>query len=341
MTELRFALFGAGFWAHYQLAAWGEIPGVRCVAVCDPDRERAESLARKFSVSSIHDRPEAVFEAGLPDFVDVVSAVHSHGPLVRLAAGHSVPVITQKPMAASLAEAQELVTLCRAAHVPFLVHENWRWQSTLRRVREILDSGAIGTPFRARIDMISGFPVFVNQPALRTLDQFLLLDMGSHILDLARFLFGEAESLYCHTHQVHADIRGEDVATVLMRMGVNRTSVVCQMAFAENPLEHDCFPQTFVFIEGDRGSLEVAPDYWVRVTTAEGTLARRHAPPRFAWADPAYEVVHASLVPCLANLLDGIKGGAAETTADDNLRTVRLMFAAYESSRHDRVIRVQ
>ena len=258
---------------------------------------------------------------------------------MRLAAGHGVPVISQKPMATSLAEAEELVALCRAAHVPFLVHENWRWQSPLSRVREILDSGAIGSPFRARIDMISGFPVFVNQPALRTLDQFLLLDMGSHILDLARFLFGEAESLYCQTHQVHADIRGEDVATVLMRMGENRTSVVCQMAFAENPLEHECFPQTLVFIEGDRGSLEVAPDYWVRVTTAEGTLARRHVPPQFAWADPDYEVVHASLVPCLANLLDGIKGAAAETTAEDNLRTVRLVFAAYESARHDRVIR--
>jgi predicted dehydrogenase len=341
MTELRFAMFGAGFWANYQLAAWGEIPGVRCVAICDPDRERAERLGRKYSVASVHDKPEAVFEAGLPDFVDVVSAVHSHEPLVRLASGHGVPLITQKPMATSLAEAEELVSLCRAAHVPFLVHENWRWQSPLRRIREILDSGAIGAPFRARIDMISGFPVFVNQPALRTLEQFLLLDMGSHILDLARFLFGEAKNLYCHTRQVHADIRGEDVATVMMRMGENHTSVVCQMAFAENALEHECFPQTFVFIEGDRGSLELAPDYWVRVTTEEGTVARRHAPPRFAWADPAYEVVHASLVPCLVNLLEGIKGGAAETTAEDNVRTVRLIFAAYESAKKDRVIRFE
>jgi predicted dehydrogenase len=189
--------------------------------------------------------------------------------------------------------------------------------------------------------MISSFPVFVNQPALRTLEQFLLLDMGSHVLDLARFLFGEARSLYCQTHQVHADIRGEDVATVMMRMGKDRTSVVCQMAFAENALEHDCFPQTSVFIEGDRGSLEVAPDYWVRLTTKEGTVSRRHAPPRFAWADPAYEVVHASLVPCLANLIEGIRGGAAETTAEDNLRTIRLVFAAYESAQQDRVFRFE
>jgi predicted dehydrogenase len=63
--------------------------------------------------------------------------------------------------------------------------------------------------------------------------------------------------------------------------------------------------------------------------------------PRYAWADPAYEVVHASLVSCLANLLEGIRGGAAETTAEDNLQTVRLIFAAYESAQHDRVIQFE
>ena len=341
MTDLHFALFGAGFWANYQLAAWGEIPGVRCVAVCDPVRERAERLADKFAVAAVFDSPEAVFEAGLPDFVDIVSAVHTHGPLVRLAASHGVPVISQKPMATNLVEAEELVSLCRAAQVPFLVHENWRWQSTLRRVREILDSGAIGAPFRARIDMISGFPVFVNQPALRTLDQFLLAGHGQpHPGPGTVPLRRGREPLLPHPPGPLRHPRG--------RRGDRpdadgREPHVGRLpdGFAENPLEHECFPQTLVFIEGDRGSLEVAPDYWVRVTTSAGTLARRFVPPHFAWADPDYEVVHASLVPCLANLLGGIKGADAETTAEDNLRTVRLVFAAYESARHDRVIRFE
>ena len=58
--------------------------------------------------------------------------------------------------------------------------------------------------------------------------------MGSHILDVARFLFGEADSLYCQTHRVHRDIRGEDVATVMLRMRA-ATTVVCEMAYAEPP----------------------------------------------------------------------------------------------------------
>ena len=43
VSDLRFAVVGAGFWARYQLAAWGEAPGVQCVAICDRDRARAEA----------------------------------------------------------------------------------------------------------------------------------------------------------------------------------------------------------------------------------------------------------------------------------------------------------
>jgi predicted dehydrogenase len=50
-------------------------------------------------------------------------------------------------------------------------------------------------------------------------------------------------------------------------------------------------------------------------------------------------VVHSSIVPCNANLLAAIKGeGTAETSGEDNLKTVRLVFAAYDSAREDRVV---
>src|SRR5207237_9556125 len=133
-------------------------------------------------------------------------------------------------------------------------------------------------------------------------------DMGSHILDVARFLFGEARSVYCQTRRVHHDIRGEDVATVVMDMGRepgDRVTVLCQLGYAENYLEKDYFPQTFAFVEGSEGSLELAPDFFIRVTTENGTLARRYPPPRYSWADPAYDVVQASIVPCNQDLLAG------------------------------------
>jgi predicted dehydrogenase len=338
---LRFGLIGAGFWAKYQLAAWQEQPGACCVAVCDRDRGRAEALAAARGVGRTYTDPAELIAAERPDFVDVVTDVAGHAPVVRMAVRLGVPVICQKPMAATLAECEGLVAACADAGVPFLVHENWRWQAPLRRVKELLAEGVVGTPFRCRIDMISGYDVFANQPNLRSDERFIVADMGCHLFDLARSWFGEVDALYCRTGRVHADIRAEDVATAVLTMNRGRTTVTVNMAYAGTALEHECFPETLVFIEGERGSLEVAPGCWVRVTTPAGTQAARVRPPKFAWAEPEYAVAQSAMVACQANLLRELAVGApAETTGADNLRTMRLVFAAYDSAAAEQVVRV-
>jgi predicted dehydrogenase len=328
---LRLAILGCGFWARYQIAAWRELPDVEIVALYNRTRARAEALGEQFGVSAIYDDAEALIERERPDAVDIITDVDSHGRFVRLAARHGVAAICQKPMAPSLEEAEGMVRACADAGVPLIIHENWRWQRPLRELRRQLDAGAIGRPFRARIQFSCSFPVFDNQPFLRELDQFIISDMGSHILDAARALFGDAQRLYCQTARVNPGIRGEDVATVMLRQG--DVTCTCEMSYASR-LEHERFPETYALVEGDAGSLELGPDYWLRRTTAEGTLATRVPPPHHDWAAPAYDLVHASIVPCNADILRDLRGGPpAETRAADNIKTVRLVFGAYESAR--------
>jgi predicted dehydrogenase len=230
MSNMRFAIFGTGFWSRYQLAAWRELDGVECVALYNRTRAKAEALAHEFGVPAVYDDPEELLRTERLDFIDVITDVDTHSRFVHMAAAQRLPVICQKPMAPTYAEAERMVAVCREAGVPYFVHENWRWQTPIRQLKSILDSGQIGRPFRARIAMVSGFPVFANQPFLRELEQFVLTDMGSHVLDVARFLFGEAQSLYCQTRRVHTDIKGEDVATVMLEMG--DTTVSCEMGYA-------------------------------------------------------------------------------------------------------------
>jgi predicted dehydrogenase len=324
-------MFGAGFWARYQLAGWRELAGAECVALYNRTLSKAEALAREFDIPSIYNDPEELLEKEKLDFVDIVTDVDHHESFMKMAAARKLPVICQKPMAPTLRIAEEMVQSCQEMGVPLMINENWRWQTPLRELKRVLLSGEIGQPFRARIDMISGFPVFRNQPFLGDLEQFILMDLGSHILDVARFFFGEADRLYCQTHRVHPEIKGEDVATVILRMG-GETTVLVEMAYAGNPLERECFPQTLAFVEADKGSLELTADYWIKVTTADGTVAKRYPPPNYSWADPAYQVVHSSIVACQANLLQGLLGGSVETSGEDNLKTVRLVFASYESA---------
>lgn len=337
MSQLRFAIFGAGFWARYQLAGWAETGLAQPIAICDPVREKAEALAAQFGIPAIYTDPQALLDHETLDFVDICSSVETHVPLIQQAAERGLNIICQKPLAMSLLEAESAVKLCEQRGVMLLVNENWRWQYPLRQLKKALDTGHIGRVFRARIDYRNSFPVFDNQPFLKTLDQFILTDIGVHILDAARFLFGEAVSLYCHTQRIHPDINGEDVATVMLKMASGAT-VVCDMSYATRR-EHDRFPETYVDIEGENGSLVLAPDFWIRETTASGTLATRHKPPRYAWADPAYDVAHSSVVPCQINLARALAGQeAAETTGADNFKTLQLVYGSYESARTGNLI---
>ena len=123
-------------------------------------------------------------------------------------------------------------------------------------------------------------------------------------------------------------------------LGTAKTSVVIELAYAKTPLERECFPQTLAFVEGPLGSIEVTNDYWLRVTTKKGTHSRRHAPPRYAWADPRYDVAQSSMVLCHRDLLGALRGeGPGETTGADNLKTLKLVFGAYESAKRDSVVR--
>lgn len=340
MTDLRFAVFGAGFWAPYQIAAWQEVPGAKCVAIYNRTVAKAEKIAQAFGIPAVYGDAEELLEREKPDFLDVITDCLTHCKFVSMAARHKVPVICQKPMANTLAEAESMVRACREAGVPFFVHENWRWQTQIRELKKVLDSGEIGVPFRARIFQVSGYPVLINEPGLRNLEEYVLKDMGPHLLDVARMLFGEADRLYCQTHQVQKDIKGEDAVTVMMHMG-GRTTVTCYLGFPGNFLENNIFTQALILVEGDKGSAELNRHYWVRVTTESGTRSKRYPPTLRPWMQPDYVASHASIARCNAHLLQALRGEVkGESRGEDNLETMRLTFAAYESARSGNVIRI-
>ena len=119
----------------------------------------------------------------------------------------------------------------------------------------------------------------------------------------------------------------------------DRLTVSCEFSFA-TILEHDPFPGMLIRVEGTTGTLELRSPLELHCTTREGTTARDVAPPVWSWVDPRYAVAQAALVPCIADLLGHIRGSRlAETTAADNLRTLTLVEAAYDSAASGQVIR--
>lgn len=341
MRKLKLAIIGSGFWAAYQLAAWMEFKDeIEVIALYNRTISKARKLAEEYHIPHYYGDMELLLNQETPDCLDIITEVTTHETLTKMSARHHIPVICQKPMSTNLSAAKSMLQTCQQADIPFFIHENFRWQKPIREIKELLGSGIIGTPFKARVSYCSAFPVFDNQPSLAEVEPFILTDIGSHILDVCRFLFGEVKTLYCQTSTVNQRIRGEDVANVLMRMN-SGMQCYAEMSYA-SILEHESFPQTLMQIEGESGSISLAKDFEVKVVTRSKVNILHINPTVYKWADPSYEPVHSSIVDCNRNILRALQGrGSAETTGEDNIKTVYLVWAAYASAKQHQVINME
>ena len=341
MSNLKLAIFGTGFWSQFQLGAWNELRGVECVALYNRTKSKAEELAKRFGVPRVYDDPDELFKNEDLDFIDIITDVDTHYKFVKMGVDYGLKnIICQKPMAPDFETAKRMMALTREAGVNFYIHENYRWERPLRRFKEILDSGIIGKPFKARVTFNSGYPVFDNQPFLAELDKFILTDMGSHVLDVTRFMFGNCKKLWCQKLTVNPKIKGEDVASVMMEMD-NGMPVFAELSYS-SIVEDDAFTTVFILVEGSKGSIYMGPGFEIRTTTKEGTQSEVVTFPSYDWADPDYIVNHESGIPINQNILDDMLGkGKAETTGEDNFETVKMVWAAYASAESGEIIELR
>lgn len=337
MARLKGALIGCGFFAVNQLHAWRMIDAVEIVAICDRDPARLAAVGDSFGIARRYADAAALLSAERLDFVDVATTVASHRALVEMAAAARIPVICQKPIAPTYADARAMVEACEAAGVPLMIHENFRWQSPIRAVRAAIDAGRIGTPFFGRVSFRSAYDVFAGQPYLAEGERFIIEDLGIHILDIARYLFGDATSVTARTRRINPRIRGEDVATMLLDHASGVTSVVdCSYA---SRLEEELFPQTLVEVDGSAGTIRLERDYRLVVTTADGSTVTDAAPPVLQFAAKPWHVIQESVYRIEAHWADCLASGREpDTSGRDNLKTFALVEAAYLGARTGRPV---
>ena len=94
------------------------------------------------------------------DVVDIVTRQDTHRALCELTIARGVATIVQKPFAPTWEDCIAIVEAAEKAGVWLAVHENFRFQTPMRHVRRVIDSGAIGTPSWARISFRTGFDVY-------------------------------------------------------------------------------------------------------------------------------------------------------------------------------------
>jgi D-apiose dehydrogenase len=334
---LRGAVIGCGFFAVNHLYGWRDAKGAEIVAICDTSSERLNTVGNQFNIAARYADAEAMLQNERIDFVDIATTAPSHRALAELAAKHKVAVICQKPFAPNLDDARAIVAACEKADVHLMVHENFRWQSPIQRVKAVLKSGALGDVFWGRVSFRSAYDVFFGQPYLAEGQRFIVEDLGIHALDIARFLFGDVENVSARIKRVNPKIRGEDVATVLLDHGDGVSSIVdCSYA---TQLSEELFPQTLLEIDGNKGSLRLGPNYQLTVTTDAGTSHTDLSPPVLYWASRPWHNIQESVALIEQHWVDCLSTGREpETSGRDNLKTLALVEAVYQSAASSQTI---
>ena len=328
---LRGGLIGCGFFAVNQMHAWADVAGAGIVAICDRDPARLKAMGEMFGIAARYQDASRMFAEQKLDFVDIATTPPSHRALVELAVAQRVPVICQKPFAPTMADAEAMVAVASEAGVPLMVHENFRWQTPILAVRRAIDSGRIGQPFWGRISFRSNYDVYSGQPYLATGERFIIEDLGIHILDVSRFLLGDVGRIDARIQRINPAIRGEDVATMLLDHIGGAVSVVdCSYA---SRLAKEPFPESFIEIDGSEGSIRLSQHYRLTVTGADGTIEQDVAPPLLPWASRPWHNIQESVFNIQQHWVDALRAGREpDTSGRDNLRTLALVHAAYDSA---------
>jgi D-apiose dehydrogenase len=336
---MRVAVVGCGFFAQNHLNGWRDlaVEGIELVAVCDVDAEKVEAAAKTFGVPRFYTDADALLKKEQIDFVDIVTRMENHLHMVKLAAPHGVDIILQKPLASDWDQAREVVNVAHRAGVRLAIHENFRWQSPMRKLKSVIDSGAIGKPTWGRIAFRTGYDIYAVQPYLHQAKRYAILDVGIHMLDLARFFLGDVERVSCETQTRNPENVGEDTATIMMRHHSRAVSIVeCSM---ESRIDPDPFPETLVTIEGERGSASIGPGLTAHVTSGGQTREMDFGSPLLAWTSQPWHTVQESVLKTQEAIVRAWRAGKdPESTGDDNLKTYALVEAAYESARVGRSV---
>jgi predicted dehydrogenase len=217
---LGVALLGCGEIGAVRASALARSPVARLVAACDADPARAAALAAKHRAACVAEWREAIARPDV-DVVCVSTPTSLHAGMAVAAARAGKHVLVEKPLARSVAEAQEMVGAARAAGVVLKTGFNHRHYLAVEAARHAIAAGAIGEPMfvRTYIGHEGGSPFLAKWMARPDMaGGGTLLDNGIHILDLVRYFLGEvseAEGLVTNSRWRRTGL--EDNAFALFR----------------------------------------------------------------------------------------------------------------------------
>jgi predicted dehydrogenase len=223
---VRTALIGCGKVGQIHAAALRELPESEFVAVCDSDAGRAADFARRHGVRPFTDVVSMLAEAAVQAVV-VCTPHPLHAAPAITAARAGVHVLVEKPLAATLADCDAMLEAARRAGTKLAVVSQRRLYEPVRRMREAIDAGKIGTPVLGVFEMFSwrDRAYYESDPwrgKWATEGGGVLVNQSPHQLDLLQWFMGpidEVSGSWANLNHPYIEVEDTAVATVRFKSG--------------------------------------------------------------------------------------------------------------------------
>jgi len=327
----KIAIVGCGVFAQNHIRAWTLLDGAELVAVCDRHESRARAASVLAGGVPYFTDMQAMLTTTSPDVVDIVTSPLSHRSLAQICADNGTSAIIQKPLAMTLDESVAIVAAAERAGVTMMVHENFRFQQPIREVRRLLATGTIGAPRYCSVGFRTSYTVFPRENGLKHGNRLILMDMGVHVFDVARFLMGDIIDLSCKIGETRTEPAADAMASAILSFANGAIGVV--EASSSSSLPYNSGLDTLITVEGEGGGITLGRRGEIAVRSGGDERFYSVGPSQPSWGDPRWAVVQDSVIQTCRHWVDAANGKVAlELSVEDNLNTLAAVEACYLSA---------
>ena len=201
---IKVAVIGCGYWGPNLIRNFSTTPGAELVAICDLQPERLAKFKAQYpSVETTSDYAALLARDDL-DAVAIATPVSTHFPLAKAALAAGKHVMVEKPMTATVAEAQELVALAEVKQRVLMVDHTFAYTGAVRKIRDMVQAGQLG-------ELLYYDSVRINLGLFQS-DVNVLWDLAVHDLAIMDFALGQEPVAVSATGHAHLAGQHEDIA---------------------------------------------------------------------------------------------------------------------------------
>jgi scyllo-inositol 2-dehydrogenase (NADP+) len=345
MASLRVAIVGYGLSGrcfHAPLIATTD--GLEAAIVVTSNVERRVQAEREHPGVRVVDTVEEGL-AERPDLVVVAVPNAGHVEVATAVIHAGVPLVVDKPLASTVAEAEGIVARARAAGLPLTVFQNRRWDSDQLTLRRLLDEGALGEVARYESRFERWRPTTKADAWREELSSEegggVLLDLGSHLIDQAIDLFGPPTSVYAEVAARRGGPADDDAFVALHHPGGTISHLWCSAVAAVPAARLRVQGSTAGFVARDLDPQEAKLRAGDRPTEANWGMPTESEYPRLVRGEDSEPVIPESgdWRRFYELLRDALTTGAPlPIEPEEALTTLRVLDAARHSARERIVV---